>query len=82
MTGEQKIQFIRDQCNAIWESRQEVAVDCPYCLRSVKPGEGPCCIYMDKVIRLLLEQEKRITEGMKCYERREFGRMIMDKNGN
>ena len=48
MTGEQKIQFIRDQCNAIWESRQEVAVDCPYCLHSVKPGEGPCCVYMDK----------------------------------
>ena len=48
----------------------------------LSPVKGHAVFTWIEVIRLLLEQEQRITEGLKCYERREFGRMIMDKNGN
>jgi hypothetical protein len=77
LTGEQKIQFIQSQCDAMWEARREIPLDCPYCLKTVQVGDPPCCVLLDKAIRAIIERANVVDDGMRCYERREFGRAIM-----
>lgn len=71
MTPDEKIQFIQKQCDAIWDAHKELPIDCPYCYRSVQPGEGPCCELMDKAIRAIVERARAVEEGMALHRWRE-----------
>jgi len=82
MTGEEKLAYIQQQCDAMWEQKRELPVNCPYCGCTVIPGEYVCCALLDKAIRAIIARARAVEEGMRSYERREFGRMVMgDKYG-
>jgi hypothetical protein len=79
LTPEEKLLDIQRQCDRIWETGVPQPIDCPYCYMTTPPQSlaGPCCGLMDKAIKAILERKAAVDEGMKAYERREFGREIM-----
>ena len=79
MTSEEKLADIQRQCDEMWEKGRELDLRCPYCYH-VTPafsGEGPCCRLMDMAVKSIIERAKAVEEGMKSYERRQFGRLVM-----
>lgn len=77
MTPEEKLASVQRQCDEMWDNGRPQDVNCPYCFRVVKVGDGPCCDLMDKAIRAIIERAAAIEVGMESYRRREFGREIM-----
>jgi hypothetical protein len=80
LTGEEKLQFVQAQCEAMWEQRIELPFDCPYCYRTVPAGEEACCRHLALAVKAVIERMQAVDRGIAEMERREIRNELMRLN--
>ena len=73
MTGEEKLEFVRDQMQEIWRTGQEKHVHCPYCLTTVAIGKPACCGTLHRAVNAVIEAREMV-------DRIEFANKILERS--
>ena len=73
MTGDEKLEFVRDQMQVMWREQKEMDIHCPYCLHVVNPGDSVCCETLMKAVNAIIEAQNLI-------ERIELANRILEQS--
>ena len=73
MTGQEKLEFVRDQMQEIWRTGQEKHVHCPYCLTTVAIGKPACCGTLHRAVNAVIEAREMV-------DRIEFANKILERS--
>ena len=60
MTGDEKLEFVRDQMQIMWREQKEMDIHCPYCLNVVEHGDSACCETLMKAVNAIIEAQTLI----------------------
>ena len=73
MTGQEKLEFVRNQMQEIWRTGQEKHVHCPYCLTTVAVGQPACCGTLYRAVNAVIEAREMV-------DRFEFANKIRERS--
>ena len=71
MTGEQKLEFVRDQCNDMWDRGETTSIKCPYCLETLPKDKPACCSTLLRATNVIVEARRNVDRLMRMIEQRE-----------